>query len=271
MLLSSAITPQHPVFFKPLWLLLMPVIPLFKASDTKGRHLRAEAVCASSLDYHNLDNKNEITSDKSHLGCPTSSLLELQWHLGFQNNVAQQDGLPGTEEASSTELQPAALFACFLSSWQFIGCPTPFFSLLNFSFSGQAMYLTHLAVYFPCTWARTHQWQGKRVIPHWTCHRATAMPVNIKIQCAWEMKPLFPFSATSCLYLYTWLPLIIPQGSGGWSQTSQPPTSPVASPHAGCQAPIPFPPPVAMPSSPHRHSFLCSASGSMFKITLHLN
>lgn len=132
MLLSSAITPQHPVFFKPLWLLLMPVIPLFKASDTKGRHLRAEAVCATSLDYHNLDNKNEITSDKSHLGCPTSSLLELQWHLGFQNNVAQQDGLPGTEEASSSVLQPAALFACFLSSWQFIGCPTPFFFPLKF-------------------------------------------------------------------------------------------------------------------------------------------
>lgn len=224
-----------------VWLALDHIVQGIKQNTTGGPFRAGTVSLPHHRSYRNLGNKNESTSKKSHLGCPASSLLELQWLLGFWNNVAQKAGLPGNEFLLLGSGQLLSLPA-FSLHWQFIGCPTPiFFFLLNFLFSGQALYLTHLAVYFLCTWARTCQLQGKkRAVPHWTCHSATALPVNIKIQRAWEMKPLFHFSATSCLYLYTCLIWIISEGSGGWSQTSLPPTSPVASPCARLQAQFPY-------------------------------
>lgn len=267
--LRSAVIPQHTVFLVSSWLpwVWLALDHTVQASNTTSGHLRAgTASLPHHRSYHNLSNKNESTSKKSHLGCPASSLLELQWLLCFWNNVAQKAGLPGTEFLLLGSSQLLSLPA-FSLQWQFIGCPTPFFfffCLLNFLFSGQGLYLTHLAVYFPCTWARTCQMQGKkRAVPHWTCHSATAMPVNIKIQHAWEWnRSCISVLPPACTFILGSSQKALEDG------LKQPclPRWPLLAVGSKLSFPIP-------PSScgSRGYSFLCSASESMFKITLHLN
>lgn len=120
-----------------------------KQTTTSG-HLRAGTVpLPHQRSYHNLGNKNESTSKKSHLGCPASSLLELQCLLGFWNNVAQKAGLPGTEFLLLGSSQLLSLPA-FSLHWQFIGCPTPiFFFPLKFFLFWESLILDSPAHIFP--------------------------------------------------------------------------------------------------------------------------